>query len=73
MKRRYLRFKKLVLLKEIYTQSAGLRYVKRQVPGGEVRSYRRATGQQRSAARYMRRILRARRNRRSSRGMSKLY
>ena len=44
MRRRYLRFKKWVLLKMIYALAAVLRFLKRQVPGGEARAYRRATG-----------------------------
>jgi hypothetical protein len=38
MRRGYLRFKKWALLKAIYTLSAVLRSLKRQVPGGEARA-----------------------------------
>ena len=72
MRRRYLRFKKWVLLKMIYALAAVLRFLKRQVPGGEARAYGRTTGR-RSTAHYARRMPRARRNRRRSRGASKLY
>ena len=72
MRRRYLRFKKWALLKIIYTLAAILRFLKRQVPGGEARACVRANGR-RSTARYARRMPRAHRNRRSSRGASKLY
>ena len=71
MRRRYLRVKKWVLLKMIYALAAVLRFLKRQVPGGEARAHRRATGRQRSVARYVRRVPRMPRNRRSSRGVSK--
>ena len=71
MKRRYLRFKKWALLKMIYALAAALRFLKRQVPGGEARACRRASGRRRSSVRYARRMPRARRRRRSSRGASK--
>ncbi len=58
MRRRYLRFKKWTLLKLIYALAAVLRFLKRQVPGGEARAYRRAT-RRRSTVRYVRRIPRA--------------
>ncbi len=70
MRRRYLRFKKWALLKLIYALAAVLRFLKRQVPGDEVRTYRRAT-RRRSTVRYVRRVPRMPRNRRSSRGASK--
>jgi hypothetical protein len=71
MRRRYLRFKKWALLKMIYALAAVLRFLKRQLPGGEERAYRRAAGRRRSTVHYARRIPRARRNRRRSRGASK--
>ncbi len=71
MRRRYLRLKKWVLLKIIYALAAVLRFLKRQVPGGEAGACRRASGRRRSSVRYARRMPRARRRRRSSRGASK--
>ncbi len=71
MKRRYLRFKKWALLKMIYALAAVLRFLKRQLPGGEAQAYARASGRRRSSVRYARRMPRARRRRRSSRGASK--
>jgi hypothetical protein len=71
MRRKYLRFKKWALLKMIYVLAAVLRFLKRQVPGGEARAYRRATGRRRSTVRCARRMPRARRRRRSSMGASK--
>ena len=71
MRRRYLRFKKWALLKTIYALAVVLRFLKRQMPGGEARACRRASGRRRSSVRYARRMPRARRRRRSSRGASK--
>jgi len=71
MRRTYLQFKKWVLLKMIYALAAVLRFLKQQVPGGETRACRRASGRRRSSVRYARRMPRARRRRRSSRGASK--
>lgn len=69
MRRRYLRFKKWALLKMIYALAAALRFLKRQMPGGEARAYRQA--RRRSTGRYARQIPRARRRRLSSGGESK--
>ena len=44
MRRKYLRFRKWALLKIIYTLAAILRFLKRQVPGGEARACVRANG-----------------------------
>ena len=71
MRRRYLRFKKWALLKMIYALAAVLRFLKRQVPGGEERAYKRAAGW-RPTVRYVRRVPRMPRNRRSSRARQSL-
>ncbi len=60
MRRKYLRYKKWVLLRMIYALAAILRFLKRQVLGREARACGRATGRP-SIARYARRMPRAKR------------
>ncbi len=72
MRRRYLRCKEWVLLKMICALAAVLRFLKRQLPGGEVHAYRHTTGRRRSAVRSKRRLPRTGTERPNGQGSSPL-